>query len=248
MTRTAARLQALLGEMVASFVFGFAVYSALLGASLSEQSAASVIVGLTVGFSGVGVIYSFCDVAAAHFNPAITLSAILTGKMEVFLGMGYILAQYVGFILAVCALLLCSPEGYSETLNMIRAAPPEIAGDKMNTFFAEFFLTAILVHVVFAVGVNPYIPKVDSEGKLENPDEKEPVDRRITAPLCIGLTLGFLAFLGLSSSGGVFNPALIFAPMLMSNTWTDFWIYVIGQYSGGLMGALLQVFALYKLS
>lgn len=241
-------LQSAFGEMVASFVFGFAVYSALIGSSLSEQAAASVIIGLTVGFAGVGVIYAFCDVTVAHFNPAITLAAILTFKLDIVRGIGYIVAQYIGFILAVCAILLCSPLGYKDTLDIIRPAPTPFGGDNLNIFFTEFFLTAILVHIAFAVGINPYKPKTDVDGKFVNPDEEEPVDRRVTAPLCIGLTLGFLAFLGLATSGGAFNPGLTFAPVIMSNTWHHFWIYLTAQYSGGLVGALLQVFVLYKLS
>ncbi|KMV65798.1 aquaporin [Encephalitozoon cuniculi EcunIII-L] len=249
MTRETLRtLQSTFGEMVASFVFGFAVYSALLGSALTEQSAARVIVGLTVGFSGICVIYSFCDVTVAHFNPAITLAAILTCKLGVLRGIGYIVAQYIGFILAVCALLPCSPVGYKETLNIIRPTPSPFGGDNLNVFFTEFFLTAILVHVAFATAVNPYKPKTDTEGKFVDPDEEEPVDRRITAPLCIGLTLGFLAFLGLASSGGAFNPGLTLAPVIMSNTWNHFWAYFAGQYLGGFVGGLLQVLVLYKLS
>ncbi|ADM11832.1 aquaporin-like protein [Encephalitozoon intestinalis ATCC 50506] len=241
-------LQSMFGEMVASFVFGFAVYSAILGSSISQSSADKVIVGLTVGFSGIGVIYSFCDVTIAHFNPAITLAAILTSKIDVLQGLGYMLAQYIGFMLAVCALLVCSPVEYKETLDTIRPGPTDFGATSLNVFFAEFFLTAIFVHIVFATAVNPYKPKVDTEGKFVDPDEKEPVDRRITAPLCIGLTLGFLAFMGLASSGGAFNPGLTFAPMAMSNTWSHFWIYLGGQYLGGLTGGLLQVLVLYKLS
>ncbi|KAH9411145.1 MIP-like [Ordospora pajunii] len=241
-------VQSAFGEMFASFVFGFAVYSALLGSALSLQSAASVVIALTVGFSGVGVIYSFCDVTVAHFNPAITLTAILTGKLGIIRGLGYILAQYIGFILAVCALLPCSPLEYKATLDVIRPKPADFGGDNLNIFWSEFFFTAILVHIAFAVGVNPYKPKVDVDGNFVNPEEDEPVDRRVTAPLCIGLTLGFLAFLGLATSGGVFNPALLFAPVIMSNTWTKFWIYCTAEYSGGLIGGLLQVFVLYKIS
>lgn len=239
--------QSLLGEMVASFVFGFTVYSAILGSAVTDQKAGPVIVGLAVGFSGVAVIYAFCDVAAAHFNPAITLAAIVTGKLRVVQGLGYIAAQYIGFILAVCALLPCSPKDYAETLKTIIATPASAGGDNLTVFAAEFLLTAILVHVAFAVGINPYTSGEEGEGKSQSPDESEPVYRRVAAPLCIGLTLGFLAFLGIASSGGVFNPGIALAPMLMSNTWTNFWVYLSSQYSGGLVGALLQVFVLYKL-
>ncbi|WEL39016.1 aquaporin [Encephalitozoon hellem] len=245
---TLRKIQSLLGEMVASFIFGFAVYSAILGSTIAQQPAAKVIIGLTVGFSAIGIIYSFSDVTIAHFNPAITLAAILTGKMGILCGLGYMLAQCVGFILAVCALLVCSPVGYKETLNVIRPAPAPFGADNLNVFFTEFFLTAILVHIAFAVAVNPYRPKVDTDGKFVDPDEKEPVDRRITAPLCIGLTLGFLAFMGLVTSGGAFNPGLTLAPVIMSNTWQHFWLYLGAQYLGGLVGGLLQVFVLYKLS
>jgi glycerol uptake facilitator-like aquaporin len=240
-------LQSVFGEMICSFVFGFAVYSAILGSKETEQAAGGAIVGLTVAFSAVAVIYAFCDVAVAHFNPAITLTAILTGKLPIIRGLGYILAQYVGFTVSICALLACFPGSYSHKLDSIRPNKNAPGVSSSEVFFTELFLTGILVFVAFSVGVNPYLPERDEEGKLIDPHEDEPVDRRVTAPLCIGLTLGFLAFLGLASSGGVFNPGITFAPMIMSNTWHDFWLYFAGQYVGGLAGGMLQVFVLYKL-
>ncbi|KAF9763141.1 Aquaporin [Nosema granulosis] len=246
-SRVVKKLQTALGEMFASFVFGFVVYSAIVGTSQSENLAASIIVGVSVGFSGVAVIYSFCDVTVAHFNPAITLASIVTFKIPFVMGFIYMLAQFVGFIFAALAVVACFPGKYKDKLEIMR---PKFASSDVNSgtaFSAELFLTLILVYVAFAVGINPYEPPKDEEGVPLDPDEEIATGRKITAPIAIGFTLGFLALCGISSSGGAFNPGIVFAPCLLSGTWTRSWVYFLGEFTGGILGGLLQSVLLYKL-
>ncbi|XP_045532101.1 aquaporin-like [Pieris brassicae] len=246
-SRASKILQTAIGEMFASFFFGFAVYSAILGSSQSDQSSAPVIVSLSLALSGVAVIYAFCDVTVAHFNPAITLAAILTLKIPIILGIIYLISQFAGFILAGLVLVACFPGKYKDKLEIVR---PKIVTDdvsKGTLFAAEFFLTAILVYVAFSVGVNPYEPPKDQEGVPLDPDEEIASGRKITAPIAIGFTLGFCGLLALSSSGGAFNPGIVLAPMILTGTWSNWWVYLLGEFSGGLCGALLQSFVLYKL-
>nr|API70721.1 AQP [Nosema bombycis] len=246
-SRNILKTQAILGEMFAAFVFGFAVYSALVGTSQTENTSASIIIGVTLGFAGVAVIYSFCDVTIAHFNPALTLTALLTGKIEIIMGFFYILAQFIGFILAALAVVACFPGAYRDKLDIMR--PKFVYTDTRDgtVFASELFLTAILVYVAFAVGINPYQSPKDEEGAPLDPDEEIAFGRKITAPIAIGFTLGFLGLCSLSSSGGAFNPALVFAPCLLNGRWTHSWVYLLAEFAGGIIGGLLQSTILYKL-
>lgn len=111
----------------------------------------------------------------------------------------------------------------------------------VNLFFSEFALTAILVYVAFQVSINA---RRDPAVSLY---EDEPLpNRTIVAPLTIGLTLGFLSLIAVKTSGGSFNPGLIFAPMILINRWTYSWEYYVGQFTGGLFGALVQTWILFK--
>jgi hypothetical protein len=40
-------------------------------------------------------------------------------------------------------------------------------------------------------------------------------------------------------TGGAFNPARAFGPELISNSWSDAWIYYVGPLAGGAIAALL---------
>ena len=64
--------------------------------------------------------------------------------------------------------------------------------------------------------------------------------KRDWAPLAIGITLGFMAFLGSSVTGGGFNPARALATALLSDDWNSIYVYIVGPFVGGLLAALLH--------
>ncbi|OQS54027.1 MIP plasma membrane transporter [Ecytonucleospora hepatopenaei] len=233
--------QRVFAEFLCSCIFGFAVYSAILNTKSEEVSVSGTTVGLTVGFSGIALIYTFADHSVAHFNPAITISTILTGKIEIAMGICYVCAQLIGFLVASLLVVVCFPYGYSETLELI--TPAKVTEDLSTTslFFTEFILSFILVFVAFEVGINA----VREPGVTLFIGEPQK-DRSILAPLTIGLTLGFLGFLASTTSGGAFNPGIVFGPAILGSNYSDFWVYIVSELSGGLLGALVQVFLLFK--
>jgi glycerol uptake facilitator-like aquaporin len=238
---TKAQIQSLFAEFLCTFIFGYAVYSAILNVKNGEYSVTDVYIPLAVGFSGIVCIYTFLDHTICHFNPAITLGAIITMKLPIVMGIFYIISQFLGFVIACCVVKVNFSQGWKETMKQL--APNRVDPDLSNTalFFTEFTLTAILVFVAFENGVNS---KRNSDDSLYG-DTPQP-DRSIVAPLVIGLTLGFLAILGSTSSGGAFNPGLIFAPQLLGNVWSAGWEYYVGDFTGGIVGALIQVWVLFK--
>lgn len=239
--------QSLIGEMICSFIFGFAVFTAIIGSSQTEQLAAPVIVGLTIALCATAIIYAFCDITISHFNPAITFAALCLKKVPFITGILYIIFQFLGFILAGLASVAVLPGKYRNKLDIARPKAVNSGVSKGTVFGAEFFLTGILVLVVFSVGANPYKPPVDEKGVQLDPDDELIEHRKITAPIAIGFTLGFLALLGVGNSGGAFNPGIVLGPMLLSGIWNIWWIYLLAQFSGGLFGGIVQTFLLYRL-
>ncbi|KAI5185536.1 hypothetical protein NEHOM01_0895 [Nematocida homosporus] len=248
-------LRSLLAEGLCTAVFTYAVYSVSTGVTITEDTAAAAAsVCLTVGFSSVAIIYAFMDITIAHFNPAITLAAILTGKLPIFMGLGYIIMQCAGAMLGCGAMLLSKPGSSEDLLDISRS---KISDDASigNALLTEMILTGILVYVAFSVAINVFNPP--TQVKIEVPDEVEDNDklrvvtsqapnRSAFAPIAIGYTLGFLALLGLGSSGGVFNPAVTLPPVLFSGHWKNVWVYWVGQFVGGIVGAFLHVIIFAK--
>jgi glycerol uptake facilitator-like aquaporin len=57
------------------------------------------------------------------------------------------------------------------------------------------------------------------------------------AAIAIGATVGLDALFGGPITGASMNPARSLGPALVSGTWTDFWIYVVGPVLGAALGA-----------
>ena len=105
---------------------------------------------------------------------------------------------------------------------------PAVGGHGISTFnalMAEIVGTFFLVFVIYGVAV-------DKRGAFS-----------ILAGLPIGLTIsiGVLAVGGIS--GAAFNPARWFGPALVSGTFDNFWIWIVGP----VVGALLAGFAYDRL-
>lgn len=234
-------LQSFFAEMLCSFIFGFTVYSAIIQTKYKEQATESVTVSLAIAFCSVVIIYTFCDLTISHFNPAITLAAILTRKLDPFNGIGFIIAQGIGFILAANFIAVTFPGTYQTINGLVRVGSQVDGVTNVNIFFAEFALTAILVFVAFSVCINAL-----RDPAVSLYEDEELPNRTIIAPLIIGLTLGFLSFIAAKTSGSYFNPGLVFAPMILTNNWDFSWQYYCSEFAGGLFGALIQVWILFK--
>lgn len=85
----------------------------------------------------------------------------------------------------------------------------------------EAILTFFLVFVVYGTAVNP----TGAFDKL--------------AGFSIGLVVTFGMLAGGPMTGGAMNPARWFGPALVSGTWTDSWVYVVGPLAGGIVAGLV---------
>ena len=72
-------------------------------------------------------------------------------------------------------------------------------------------------------------------------DERGPFSK--IAGLPIGLVLTFDILAGGPLTGAAMNPARWFGPALLSGTWTDWWVYLIGPIGGGVIAASIYWFA-----
>lgn len=258
-------IRAVLGEMLCTFLFLFTVMATAVNGVRVGSDSSAIVGGVSTAFVSVALIYSFADVSGAHFNPAVTFATIVTGKTSILKGLLYILAQLFAAIMATVFLFAIFPN-----VDAVMSTVVVTKYDDANLWGAlatEFILSFILIYVIFAVAFDTVDTKNEVKLSLPtNEDEKESqqntvntqIDRKIAknltiyttngnskagfAPIAIGFTLGFLCFVGGSTSGGAFNPARVFGPALIGWNWNHHWLYWVGDFMGAALAGFTQMF------
>ena len=145
-------IRAICGELLATTIFMYSVCGFAINvdriAGMSANVDGIVPGALFQGFTGIAVIYTFADISGAHFNPAVTAACWLTGKTSNRKTIGYLFAQLLGVNLAMLALY--ASFGTKDIFDIIVVAPKDNV--PIGSVFAiEFFLTFILVFIIFTV-------------------------------------------------------------------------------------------------
>ena len=235
-------ISALVAEFICTFIFILTLCGASLSEKLSDAKLGSVGAGISTAFVAVGIIYAFGPYSGAHFNPAVTAGAIVAGKIDPILGALYIVLQLLAGIAAVAAWSGFYPA--SKVAEYWVLSPPS-QSNVLGALGMEFLLTFILVIVIFNTAMAPRLrpAKGDIESSGDDISLIERNHQRMNfAPIAIGLTLGFLCFLGGPISGGAFNPARATAPAVLTRDFSNLWIYWVGDLAGGVAAALLGRF------
>lgn len=132
----------------------FIVMATAVNNGRQQQQENLVLAAISTAFASVALIYSFADVSGAHFNPAVTFAAMITGKVSVRKGLNYIGIQMFAAVMATLALLVVfpkvtnSPSSVSIASSVVIDVNPDAA--LVHAFFMEVILTFILVYVIFA--------------------------------------------------------------------------------------------------
>jgi aquaporin Z len=213
-----------LRRAVAEFIGTFALIFVGAGAVLSAGPLADPsLVGIAIA-NGVVIavmVSAVGHISGGHFNPAITLGFLVTGRLAPILAGIYWVAQFAGAVAAAALLRWIFPADQEGTLGAPGLGP---AFDPAAGLLVEAILTFFLVWVVFATAADP-------RGTFKS-----------IAGLAIGLTITVDVLMGGPITGGAMNPARAFGPELISNHWDDFWIWYVGPFAGGVIAAVLYEF------
>jgi MIP family channel proteins len=207
----------LIGTLALVFIGAGAVVIATGGAG-------SGLLGVALAFGLVlaVMVSAFGHISGGHFNPAVTVSAWVAGKIETGRAGVHIVAQLVGATVGALLLRWVMPEELWRNANLGATTVSGIPSGR--AILLEAILTFFLVITVFAVAI-------DDRGVFKS-----------IAGLPIGLVLVFDILVGGPLTGASMNPARSFGPALVGGTWTDFWVYVIGPVVGGLIAASVYTF------
>jgi glycerol uptake facilitator-like aquaporin len=233
-------------EFLVTFLFIFTICANGLNEARSGAAIGAVGSGISTGFAAVALIYCFGGLSGAHFNPAVTVGAVVGSRMDPITGLVYIVVQVIAGIAAVGSLIGLFPDSKEKTLERLILAPVN-GVDTLQAVGMEFVLSFILVMVVYgsAMGLKVARSELDIESQEEHEEMINNNKKRLNfAPIAIGLTLGFLCFLGGTISMGAFNPSRATAPAVLSGTYKNLWIYWLGDILGGATAAVVYQYVL----
>lgn len=226
-----ARLSA---EMVGTFIL------VLIGAGTAAMVAVTgrgpLDVGLAYGVALMIGIVAFGRVSGAHFNPAVSIGAWLSGRLPGMDVVPYILAQVVGGIVAAGLVRL--------GIGSLEAVNSESAMSLMGAVSAGYGDHAPLASsgLTFGVGIALVVEAI-AAGLLTlvvlGAAAKKAT--RAVAPFATGLAFAILMMWTIPFTNGALNPARATATALFSDTWAlgQLWAWWLAPIVGAAVVGLL---------
>lgn len=181
------------------------------------NGAAEVIgIGLGFGLALLAGIWVVGHVSGAHFNPAVTLAALLDKRVTLSDAIGYWVAQFAGA--TVGSLIVMATAGNREAVAQTATGYTNLT----TAIVVEIVLTTVFVWTILSV------------------------TRRDTAnaPLAIALVLVGAHVVGVPFSGTSLNPARSFGPAAVAGDFGEtLWVYIYAPLIGAVVAwALYRLF------
>lgn len=193
-------------EAIGAFFLVFTVVVSVLSHSVFTPLAAGAVLMV--------MIYAGGHISGGHYNPAVTMAALVRGRIGLGQAVGYWVAQLVAGVVAGIV--------GRAVVNPLTVPTPHLAGHALTAAaIAELLFTFALCYVVLNVATSKDQPGNAFFG------------------LAIGFTVAAGAFAVGGISGGVFNPAVALGGTTVGLfAWSTFWIYVVVQVVAGAVAGL----------
>ena len=208
-------------EFLGTFTLIFIGAGAICADALSGGKIGIIGIALAHGLAIMTGVYAYGHISGAHYNPAVTASMWVTGKMKSAKAIGYWISQLLGG--SAAGFLLARLHG-----ELIGVAPylgtPDINPAVISVVGAvvvEAVLTFFLVSVIWGMGVDP---RVNQRGAIG---------------LAIGLTITLDILMGGWLTGAAMNPARAFGTAIASGHWANHLVYWVGPLLGGVVAGLV---------
>ena len=167
---------------------------------------------LAIGSALMVMIFAGGHISGGHFNPAVSLGAMLRGRLSVTEAIGYWVSQVLGAVAAAFAVRYLRA-GAEVTLMTLEVGP---------AFLAEFLFTFALVYVVLNVAT--------AKGTAGNS----------FYGLAIGFTVLTGALAVGDISGGAFNPAVAVGISILGlSAWANLSLYLVAELAAGVLAAIV---------
>jgi aquaporin Z len=221
----------LLAEFIGTFwlVFG-GCGAAVLAANFKPDTNLGIgLVGVSLAF-GLTVLtgaYALGHISGGHFNPAVTIGAVIDKRTEPRAAVPYIGVQLVAAIAAagLLAVIANGQPGFDLKANGFAANgfadhSPGLF-DWQAAFLIETVLTAVFVIVI-----------------LGATSKRAPAG---LAPLAIGLSLTLIHLISIPVTNTSVNPARSLGPAIFVGGWAmeQLWMFFVAPILGAVLGALV---------
>jgi MIP family channel proteins len=209
------RIRAALGrravaEAIGTFFLVLIGPGAVMVNAYSGGAVSHVGVALAFAFVVMAMIYALGHLSGAHINPAVTLAFWSAGRFSAAEVVPYVAAQCTG---AAAASLISRT-----ALGMVGSVGATIPSIPLPVAFGvEWLLSFALMFVIMAAAT----------------------DNRVaanSAPVAVGLTVGFCALVGGPLTGASMNPARSLGPAIVGGHWSGHWIYWVAPITA-MIGA-----------
>ena len=193
-------------ELIGTFFLVFTV-------TMTASVAGVILAPLAIGSALMVMIYAGGHISGGHYNPAVTVAALVRGRIGAADAVGYWIAQFVGGALAALIARGVLPRG--------PVAPMNLTGHIGAAFVAELLFTFALTWVVLNVATSKDHPNNSFYG------------------LAIGFTVMTGAVAVGAISGGAFNPAVAVGASIMGMfAWSNIWLYLVAEVVAGIVSGL----------
>lgn len=206
-----------LWRAVAAEFFG-TLFLVLLGCgSIDSNGLGSDVVQISLAFGLIygSMVWCFNHVSGGHFNPAVSVAAMVCRRASVVRGIFFILFQCLGAVAGAAILKGVSQSGANIGVTSIAGIT------EAQAFGIELMITFVLVFVVLA-----------------STDDRRS-DLGGSAPLSIGLAVVAGHLFAYKYTMASMNCARTFGPALVQNVWANHWVYWVGPIVGGIVAALV---------
>ena len=204
-----------LAELVGTFLFLVIGYSSV-AAFGAAQVPGLLVVPFAFGFGLLAAIFAVGHISGGHFNPAVTVAAVLDRRTDTTDAIGYILAQVIGAIGAAAVVFVVAGQAaVAAGITAPGQGITDIGALILEIVMTAGFILVILVSTKRAPGL---------------------------APLAIPLALVAIHFAAASLSGASVNPARSIGSALLGGDLNGLWIYILAPIIGAIGGwALFRV-------
>jgi len=219
-----------LAELIGTFsLVLFGCGSAVIAGNVQVGPSGIGLLGISIafGFAVVAMAYAIGPISGCHINPAVTVGALVVGRMTAKEAAGYTVPQLIGAALGAGVLYLLVSgganfvmpewglgsngwgEGYFANYNVTSA------------FIAEAVFTCLFLFVILAV-----------TSKYGN---------STMAGLAIGVTLMLIHLVVIPITGTSVNPARSFGPALFAGgkALSQLWLFFVAPILGAIVAAVI---------
>jgi aquaporin Z len=173
---------------------------------------------LAIGASLMVMVYMGGHISGGHYNPAVSLAAMMRGALPSSQYAPYVIAQLAGALVAALITYVITGKTF--------APVPGADATTLGALLVEILYTFALCLVVLNTAVSKRTQGNSYYG------------------LAIGFTVVVAAFAGGGISGGAFNPAVGIGPTIVhaamgGGSVSALWLYIVGPLAGGALAAMV---------